>query len=112
MSLLIAYTIFDLLPIVYHPFPIAYSLGCKPHHKYDSKSSTTSMAVQNEKGEGNAEISFGTGNVAGDTYRQYAIDNEQCIYIYIYMYILIGSPTVFTGPTFFLGPTSFFGLGD
>merc|ERR1719272_2783468 len=43
--------------------------GCKPHHKYESKSSTTSMAVQNEKGEGNAEISFGTGNIAGDFYR-------------------------------------------
>jgi len=43
--------------------------GCKPHHKYASKASTTSMAVQNEKGEGNAEISFGTGNIAGDFYR-------------------------------------------
>jgi hypothetical protein len=54
--------------------------GCKPHHKYDSKSSTTSMAVQNEKGEGNAEISFGTGNVAGDFYRdKMCIGDSLCI---------------------------------
>jgi len=54
--------------------------GCKPHHKYDSKASTTSMAVQNEKGEGNAEISFGTGNVAGDFYRdKMCIGDSLCI---------------------------------
>merc|ERR1719272_2715276 len=54
--------------------------GCKPHHKYESKSSTTSMAVQNEKGEGNAEISFGTGNIAGDFYRdKMCIGDSLCI---------------------------------
>merc|ERR1719199_551686 len=54
--------------------------GCKPHHKYESKASTTSQAVQNEKGEGNAEISFGTGNVAGDFYRdRMCIGDSLCI---------------------------------
>merc|ERR1719272_1040983 len=54
--------------------------GCKPHHKYESKSSTTSTAVQNEKGEGNAEISFGTGNIAGDFYRdKMCIGDSLCI---------------------------------
>jgi hypothetical protein len=38
------------------------------------------MAVQNEKGEGNAEISFGTGNVAGDFYRdKMCIGDSLCI---------------------------------
>merc|ERR1719272_2248868 len=54
--------------------------GCKPHHKYESKASTTSQAVQNEKGEGNAEISFGTGNIAGDFYRdKMCIGDSLCI---------------------------------
>merc|ERR1719199_981401 len=54
--------------------------GCKPHHKYESKSSTTSMTVQNENGEGNAEISFGTGNIAGDFYRdKMCIGDSLCI---------------------------------
>jgi len=54
--------------------------GCKPHHKYESHSSTTSMAVQNENGEGNAEISFGTGNIAGDFYRdKMCIGDSLCI---------------------------------
>jgi len=43
--------------------------GCAPHHKYDSHASSSSAAIQNEKGEGNAEISFGTGNIAGDFFR-------------------------------------------
>jgi len=54
--------------------------GCKPHHKYQSKSSTTSMVVQNEKGEGNAEISFGTGQISGDFYRdRMCIGTSLCI---------------------------------
>lgn len=56
------------------------SAGCKPHTKYNSKSSTTSSAIQNEKGEGNAEISFGTGNIAGDFYRdRMCIGESLCI---------------------------------
>jgi len=54
--------------------------GCKPHHKYDTKSSTSSQAVQNENGEGNAEISFGTGNIAGDFFRdRMCIGESLCI---------------------------------
>jgi hypothetical protein len=56
------------------------SAGCKPHTKYNSKSSSTSSAIQNEKGEGNAEISFGTGNIAGDFYRdKMCIGESLCI---------------------------------
>merc|ERR1719487_921040 len=54
--------------------------GCQPHHKYDHHSSTTAMTIQNEKGEGNAEISFGTGNIAGDFYRdKLCIGDSLCI---------------------------------
>jgi hypothetical protein len=38
------------------------------------------MTVQNENGEGNAEISFGTGNIAGDFYRdKMCIGDSLCI---------------------------------
>ncbi len=38
------------------------------------------MAIQNEKGEGNAEISFGTGNIAGDFFRdKLCIGESLCI---------------------------------
>jgi hypothetical protein len=38
------------------------------------------MVVTNEKGEGNAEISFGTGNIAGDFYRdKMCIGDSLCI---------------------------------
>jgi len=54
--------------------------GCKPHHKYQRNASRTSMAVQNEKGEGNAEISFGTGQIAGDFFRDsMCIGESLCI---------------------------------
>jgi len=54
--------------------------GCLPHHKYDNHASTSSMTIQNEKGEGNAEISFGTGNIAGDFYRdKLCIGDSLCI---------------------------------
>jgi hypothetical protein len=54
--------------------------GCQPHHKYDHHASSTSMSIQNEKGEGNAEISFGTGNIAGDFFRdKLCIGDSLCI---------------------------------
>jgi len=54
--------------------------GCKPHTKFQRKDSTTAMAVQNEKGEGNAEISFGTGQISGDFYRdKMCIGESLCI---------------------------------
>merc|ERR1719310_1627879 len=38
--------------------------GCQPHRKYNRRSSTTSAAVENEKGERCSEITFGTGQIA------------------------------------------------
>jgi len=43
--------------------------GCKPHRKYDHKGSSTSMMVTNEKNEGSSEITFGTGQISGDFYK-------------------------------------------
>eukprot|EP00429_Kryptoperidinium_foliaceum_P013305 CAMPEP_0176036804 /NCGR_PEP_ID=MMETSP0120_2-20121206/18229_1 /TAXON_ID=160619 /ORGANISM="Kryptoperidinium foliaceum, Strain CCMP 1326" /LENGTH=545 /DNA_ID=CAMNT_0017370191 /DNA_START=89 /DNA_END=1722 /DNA_ORIENTATION=+ len=43
--------------------------GCAPHKKYDSKASTSSSFVTNERGEGSSEITFGTGQVSGDFYK-------------------------------------------
>jgi len=43
--------------------------GCLPHRKYDAKASSSAAQVQNEKGEGSSEITFGTGQVSGDFYK-------------------------------------------
>jgi len=43
--------------------------GCKPHRKYASKQSNSAMAIQNEAGEGQSEITFGTGQISGDFYK-------------------------------------------
>merc|ERR1719210_3261030 len=43
--------------------------GCNPHKKYDSKASHTSSFVSNEKGEGSSEITFGTGQVSGNFFK-------------------------------------------
>merc|ERR1719444_234438 len=43
--------------------------GCAPHKKYDSHASSSSSFVTNEKGEGSSEITFGTGQVSGDFYK-------------------------------------------
>merc|ERR1740138_23879 len=54
--------------------------GCAPHHKYARNASNTGMAITNEKGEGNAEISFGTGQIAGDFFRdKLCIGESLCI---------------------------------
>jgi len=54
--------------------------GCAPHHKYHRNASSTSQAVQNEKGEGSSEISFGTGQIAGDFFRdKMCIGDSLCI---------------------------------
>jgi len=54
--------------------------GCAPHHKYARNTSNTAMAITNEKGEGNAEISFGTGQIAGDFFRdKLCIGDSLCI---------------------------------
>lgn len=54
--------------------------GCAPHQKYHRKASTSSQAVTNEKGEGSSEISFGTGQIAGDFFRdKMCIGDALCI---------------------------------
>jgi len=54
--------------------------GCAPHRKYHRNASTSSQAVTNEKGEGSSEISFGTGQIAGDFFRdKMCIGDALCI---------------------------------
>lgn len=43
--------------------------GCAPHKKYNAHASTSSSFVSNEKGESSSEITFGTGQVSGDFYK-------------------------------------------
>jgi len=53
--------------------------GCDPHKKYSSQESTSAAAVTNEKGESSTEISFGTGDVSGDYYKdQFCIADGIC----------------------------------
>jgi len=51
--------------------------GCAPHKKYNSKTSTSSSFVTNEKGEGSSEITFGTGQISGDFYKDKLCIGEQ-----------------------------------
>merc|ERR1719224_398833 len=43
--------------------------GCQPHKKYNHASSTSAQAITNENGEGSSEITFGTGQISGDFYK-------------------------------------------
>jgi len=43
--------------------------GCKPHAKYAHASSTTSSSMVNENGESSSEITFGTGQISGDFFK-------------------------------------------
>jgi saccharopepsin len=43
--------------------------GCQPHRKYSKDSSSTAQAITNEQGEGSSEITFGTGQISGDFYK-------------------------------------------
>jgi len=43
--------------------------GCDTHRKFKREDSSTAEAVLNEKGEGEAEISFGTGDIEGEFYK-------------------------------------------
>jgi len=53
--------------------------GCKPHHKYQKSSSNTAMAVTNENGESSSEITFGTGQISGDFFKdQMCIGENMC----------------------------------
>jgi len=54
--------------------------GCKPHHKYSRNASNTAMAVTNENGEGSSEITFGTGQISGDFFKDnMCIGENLCI---------------------------------
>merc|ERR1719389_1613342 len=54
--------------------------GCQPHKKYNHRSSTSSAAVANEKGESSSEITFGTGQISGDFYKDnMCIGESLCI---------------------------------
>jgi len=54
--------------------------GCMPHRKYANNASSTSMVVENEKGEGSSEITFGTGQISGDFYQdKLCIGDSLCI---------------------------------
>merc|ERR1719335_690941 len=45
--------------------------GCNAHKKYAPSDSTSASKVVNEKGEGSTEISFGTGDITGDYYKDH-----------------------------------------
>jgi len=54
--------------------------GCSPHHKYDNKKSSSSVMVENEKNEGSSEITFGTGEISGDFFKdKLCIGESLCI---------------------------------
>jgi len=54
--------------------------GCDVHKKYMPKASQTSGTVTNDNGESQAEISFGTGNVAGDFYSdKFCVGSDESI---------------------------------
>jgi hypothetical protein len=53
--------------------------GCNPHKKYSPADSTTAAAIVNERGEGSTEISFGTGDISGDYYKdKFCIAENLC----------------------------------
>jgi len=54
--------------------------GCKPHRKYERNASSTAVAVTNEKGEGSSEITFGTGQISGDFFKdKMCLGKDICI---------------------------------
>lgn len=54
--------------------------GCKPHHKYTKSASNTAQAVTNENGESSSEITFGTGQISGDFFKdQMCIGENMCL---------------------------------
>lgn len=55
--------------------------GCRPHKKYESSKSSSSKAISNENGETSSEITFGTGEIAGDFYQDRLCmgESDMCI---------------------------------
>jgi len=53
--------------------------GCNPHKKYSPADSSTAKPVVNERGERSTEISFGTGDISGDYYKdKFCIAENLC----------------------------------
>jgi len=53
--------------------------GCNPHKKYSPDASSTAAKVVNERGESATEISFGTGDISGDYYKdKFCIAEQLC----------------------------------
>jgi len=53
--------------------------GCNVHKKYSPKDSSTAASVVNERGESATEISFGTGDISGDYYKDtFCIAEQLC----------------------------------
>jgi hypothetical protein len=54
--------------------------GCNPHRKYFKNASSTAVPVTNEKGEGSSEITFGTGQISGDFFKdKMCLGQDICI---------------------------------
>merc|ERR1719161_1397047 len=52
--------------------------GCKPHRKYEKGKSSSAQAITNERGESSSEITFGTGQISGDFYKDRLCMGELC----------------------------------
>eukprot|EP00933_Yihiella_yeosuensis_P027702 TRINITY_DN2159_c0_g1_i1.p1 TRINITY_DN2159_c0_g1~~TRINITY_DN2159_c0_g1_i1.p1 ORF type:complete len:772 (+),score=178.85 TRINITY_DN2159_c0_g1_i1:70-2316(+) len=53
--------------------------GCTVHKRYDPSQSSTAEQVTNEQGEGSTEITFGTGDVTGDYYKdKFCVADSLC----------------------------------
>eukprot|EP00933_Yihiella_yeosuensis_P027704 TRINITY_DN2159_c0_g1_i3.p1 TRINITY_DN2159_c0_g1~~TRINITY_DN2159_c0_g1_i3.p1 ORF type:complete len:779 (+),score=194.10 TRINITY_DN2159_c0_g1_i3:88-2424(+) len=53
--------------------------GCTVHKRYDPSQSSSAEQVTNENGEGSTEITFGTGDVTGDYYKdKFCVADSLC----------------------------------
>merc|ERR1719161_739858 len=52
--------------------------GCKPHRKYEKGKSSSAQAITNERGESSSEITFGTGQISGDFYKDRLCMGDLC----------------------------------
>lgn len=62
------------------PSTQCHSAGCGPHQKYAHESSKSASMVTNEQGEDSSQITFGTGEVSGEFYRDHiCLGDSLCI---------------------------------
>jgi len=53
--------------------------GCNPHKKYNPRESSSAGPIVNERGERSTQISFGTGEISGDYYKdKFCIAENLC----------------------------------